>query len=404
MRVLALSSLAPLPANHAVRRMVWNILTRLPGDVHLITWRTNDVSDDDIDRIGERLPLTTVLPTRPISLRPASRALRQTRFLLGGNPPYVQAVMEERNLADANSRPRFSSFVEDLDRRSPFDVVIVFEEAMTQTPLPLMNAPVVVHRLNLLTEVLAEQRATSVWARTLWPIERRGWERFDQRTMRHCDLAVSNTDYVADGLKELYPDHRIEALNNGTDVKPLRTPPEERKDVVFVGWMGYEPNVDAVSWFVSQVWPHVRKRHPEAGLRIIGREPAPQVTALGGRDGITVTGEVPDVSEAAEGAAVGVVPLRRGRGMKSKTIELMAMGLPVVSLPTGTEGIAAARAEGLIEVPDSTAMIDEVSALLDDRPRAGRIGQLAQTWVTRNHGWDAIVARYSELLASTSSR
>lgn len=403
MRILALSSLPPQPLNHAVRRIVWNLLTRLPDDVHLITWRTSDVTDEDVDKVGERLPLTTVLPARDIPLDRASRLRRQARFLAGGPPPYVQAVLEERDFADEGGRRRFAAFVDDLNHRGRFDAVVAFEEVMTAVPLPIMDVPLVVHRLNLLTEVLAAQRGKDVTGRLFWPLERRGWERYDRDTMRNASLAITNTEEVAQALSTRYPQTPTVALPSGTDLRQLARRPSSGKDAIFVGWMSYEPNLDAATWFAQEVWPQVRSRHPDAIFRIVGRDPGAAALALHRPDeGVVVTGEVPDIADAAEGCRVGVVPLRRGRGMKTKTIELMALGLPVVSLPAGREGISAAPAEGLLAPTGASEMAKEIIDLLDHPDRADALGAIARDWVIGHHSWDAIAARYRELLVGVA--
>jgi glycosyltransferase involved in cell wall biosynthesis len=261
----------------------------------------------------------------------------------------------------------------------------------------------VVHRLNLLTEVLAAQRGKDITGRLFWPLERRGWERYDRDTMRSASLAITNTDEVAAALVQRYPQTRTVALPSGTDLRQLRNPPSSGKDAIFIGWMSYEPNLDAATWFAREVWPAVRARHPEACVRIVGRDPGPDALALHRPDhGVIVTGEVPDVADAAEGCRLGVVPLRRGRGMKTKTIELMAMGLPVVSLPAGREGIAATPDEGLLAPADASDMAAEIIRLLGEPGRADGLGETARRWVTAHHGWDAIAARYRELLGGVS--
>lgn len=400
MRLLALTSEPPQPLNHAIKRIVWNLLTRLDADVHLVTWRTPGTTDGSLDDVAERLPFTTVLPTRPLPLDRISRTRRQAKFLAGGHPPYAQAALEERNLDTESGRRRFMSFVEDLNHRGAFDVVVCFEEVMTLIPLPVMTAPRVLHRLNILTEVLEGQRKAGLAPQALWPLERPGWERFDRRTMDHVSLAVANTDELADNLRRRYPGVTVAALPTGTDIAPLPSQPEAPRDVAFIGWMSYEPNVDGVTWFAREVWPVVRRSHPTSTFRIIGRDPSPQVRALDQLPGVQVTGEVDDVVVAAQGVAVGVVPLRRGRGMKTKTLELMGMGLPTVSLPAGAEGIRATAGDGLLTVEHGHAMAKSVIELLRDPGESARRGACARRWVMDNHGWDPIAAEYAGLLSS----
>src|SRR5262249_15509818 len=61
--------------------------------------------------------------------------------------------------------------------------------------------------------------------------------------------------------------------------------------LLFVGGFRHRPNVDAVLWFCSVIWPNVRKKVPDAHLVIAGSSPPQNVRALAGTD-VTVTGEI----------------------------------------------------------------------------------------------------------------
>jgi glycosyltransferase involved in cell wall biosynthesis len=398
-RVLALAAIPPRPPNHAMRRIMWNLLTRLPHDVHLVTWEAPDTTEDDVDEILGRLPLTTVLPRRPAPLGRGARARRQGRFLLGGWPPFVQEMLEQRDLADPAGARRFSALIEDMHSRTPFDLVVALEEAMRAVPLPLLDVPVVVYRHNRLSDVLQGQRSSSLLARAYWRIERAAWDRFDRRSTAGVAMAVANTPELAAAVSAGHPGVPVRVVPTGTDVRPLSNPPSAGADVAFVGWMSYEPNVDAATWFAREVWPQLRERHPGSCFRIVGKDPGPEVRALADADaGVVVTGEVPDITDALEGCRVAVVPLRRGMGLKTKTIEALALGLPVVSLPTGREGVAAGPADGLLPAADAASMAAALRALLDDGERADALGAAGREWVGRHHSWAAAGAAFTEAI------
>lgn len=111
-------------------------------------------------------------------------------------------------------------------------------------------------------------------------------------------------------------------------------------DVVYVGKMDYRPNVDAVTWFVEEIWPLVRREWPSATFAVVGQKPKAQVQALAGRDGVVVMGRVPSVLPYLFGAKVNVLPLRMGSGTRLKLLEALAVGKPVVSTSVGAEGFA----------------------------------------------------------------
>src|SRR3546814_20126576 len=96
-----------------------------------------------------------------------------------------------------------------------------------------------------------------------------------------------------------------------------------------------------MAFFCDEVFPHVRRQRPAATLAIIGAEPSPEMRRLGQRDGIIVTGTVPDVRELVRRAAASVAPLTIARGTQNKILECMAMGVPVVDSPRAAGGVVA---------------------------------------------------------------
>lgn len=401
MRLLAISALPPLPLNHATRRIVWNFLTRLPFEVHLLTWESDDTSPEDLEEMAERLPLATVLPRRPAPMSRPRRTARQARFLAGSWPPFVQAMLDERDLSDPAGRRRFSALVADLHREAPFDAVLYMEESMKAVPVPLLQVPILLQRHNLLTEVLRGQRQSSFAARAYWQVERSAWDRYDTKVMAGVSKAIANTEVLADRIQDRYPEIPIHVVHTGTDMRQAPTLPSAGFDVAFVGWMSYEPNVMAATHFAQALWPEIRRRHPQATLRIIGKDPVDAVRQLQRPgSGIVVTGEVPDVVDAVDGCRAVVVPLRRGLGLKTKTIEGLAMGLPTITFPTGAEGLQATASDGLLRADTDQEMIDHVDTVMNDGELADRLGQAGRRWVMKHHGWDPLAARYAEIIGA----
>ena len=107
---------------------------------------------------------------------------------------------------------------------------------------------------------------------------------------------------------------KVMAISNGVSAEHFRragaTGPAQPPALVFTGTMDYRPNVDGVCWFVREVWPRLRRRVPELILRIVGRDPAPEVRRLARRPGVVVTGSVPDVRPYLASAVAAICPLR----------------------------------------------------------------------------------------------
>ena len=165
---------------------------------------------------------------------------------------------------------------------------------------------------------------------------------------------------------------------------------------MFTGAMDYSANIDAVTWFASEVLPRVLAVRPDTRFYIVGMNPAPAVSALGSH-GVTVTGTVLDVRPYVQHAAAVVAPLRVARGIQNKILEAMAMARPVVISTAASAGVSGepGREYEVAESPEEFAQ--KVLAVL--QPEAGAdIGQLARARITSDYAWDRNLATFDRLL------
>lgn len=170
-------------------------------------------------------------------------------------------------------------------------------------------------------------------------------------------------------------------------------------EAVFVGHFRHDPNLDGLSWFVHEAWPHVRARHANARLTVIGSYPSPAVHALGHVPGVDVLGYVPDLDPHLDRAAVAIAPLRFGAGMKGKVADAMAAGLPVVTTPTGVQGLDVVNGHHALVADTADALAAALAGLFDDSHRAATIGLAGQAHIASVCGPEAIAASLRTVLA-----
>ena len=192
------------------------------------------------------------------------------------------------------------------------------------------------------------------------------------------------------------------AIANGVDVAyfdPAAVAPRANlsKTIVFVGMMDYWPNIDAVTWFAKDILPLVRAKHNDATFQIVGAKAVAAVTALGQREGVEVTGAVPDVRPFVAAAAVVVAPLRIARGIQNKVLEGMAMARPIVTTAGALEGINAARGRDVLVGETAGEIAEAVISVLDGRAPPG-LGAAARAFVVKNHEWAANLGKLDALM------
>jgi glycosyltransferase involved in cell wall biosynthesis len=353
--------------------------------VTLVTWVQGE-APEHLAMTQSIVDEFVALPLEPAGMSASRRALRHLRFVAGGPPTYVQLMADERRLSVREIAPRAGSF----------DVVVLEEEALADMGLPDLGAPVVLHRLNVFERVLADVPEPNLLKRTIARLERPGWRRFDRRVSGLADRVIATTPESAALLRPMAPDVPVEVVTNGVELPELPVRPSDGVDVAFIGWMSYPANVDAARWFVAEIWPKVRAQAEWSRCRIIGREPSPRVTMLAGPD-VVVTGEVADVVASCVGVRVGIAPLRGGMGIKNKTLEYLAMGLPVVATPAGVEGLPRPLG-GVVEAADEAGFAEAVLRLLRCPAEADALGAAGRSYVGTHFSWPSIGHRYAALL------
>ena len=396
MDLLYLVHRMPYPPNKGDKVRSYHLLKHLVSQhrVFLGTFIDDPADEPHIDTL--RAMCAGVHVAR---LDPRSAKLRSLRGLLEGQ------ALTLRYYRDAG----LAEWVDRTVREHQLSTAVVFSSSMAQY---------VEHRPGLRMLVDFVDVDSAKWSdyaqahrRPLsWVYRREGTHllSYERQVAARADASFFVTESETSLFRSLAPEcaGRVEAMCNGVDADffapdPTRSSPyaPDEQAVVFTGAMDYWPNVDAVTWFVQEVLPPLRKTWPALRFHIVGRSPTPAVLALHG-DGVNVTGTVDDVRPYLQHAAVVVAPLRLARGIQNKVLEAMAMGRPVVASASCAAPIDAVVGRDLLAASDAEAMVSAVSALLAAPARATDIGSAAQQCVLQRYSWQSHLARIDHHLGA----
>jgi glycosyltransferase involved in cell wall biosynthesis len=255
------------------------------------------------------------------------------------------------------------------------------------------NAETELQRRNFLTDLRQPRR----WVASAYSAEQvRRLRRFERWVCQQADwvTAVSHPDksHLAKLTEDKTP---ITVIPNCIDVQQFRLDETEaiHSDILFTGKMDYRPNVDAVLWFVAEVWPQIRQERPSATFTIVGQKPHARLERLRSVPGITLTGWVEKVAPYLVGTAVFVLPFRVGSGTRLKLIEAMAAGKAMVSTAVGAEGFPVQHNRELLLVENGVEMATAVLQLLNNPQERQRLGQAAQQFA-QQYDWRVVVPRF----------
>lgn len=215
------------------------------------------------------------------------------------------------------------------------------------------------------------------------------------------DLCLAISDIDKKLLLDANPRIHAETLPNGIELAEYRISPIQNPTptIIFVGSMDYLPNVDAVIYFVEQIFPYIRQQVPGVEFHIVGNEPRPSVYALAG-NGVVVTGQVPDVKPYYQQSWVSVVPLRAGGGIRNKILEAMALGRPTVSTTIGCEGLRVTHDKDILVSDDPHEFGELVVRLFRDEDLRARLIENGRQTVEKYYNWNTLAKQAVELYQS----
>jgi glycosyltransferase involved in cell wall biosynthesis len=227
----------------------------------------------------------------------------------------------------------------------------------------------------------------------------------EREVLRSCAAVMTLTPQDAERLRVLAPAVRVAVIPPWTQAAP--TPPQSGRDagtVLLVGSFLWHAKRRNAAWLTGEVWPRVRRMHPQARLEIVGRGADRLATHAGAGSGIALHADVPDVAAYLGRAAVFVNPERQVGGIKLKTLEAAAAGLPIVSTPAGVEGTGLVDGTSCVVCRDAEQFAGAVAGLLGDASRRAALGAAAVAAMRAHLDRPAFRAAVWELLESTAAR
>ncbi len=270
----------------------------------------------------------------------------------------------------------------------------------------------------LLTERMAAE-AKHPAARALMRREARAFARYERRMCTSFDALLTVTQEDRDRLLALVePTERARLAERMTVVPicvdPGETPPVVRTGggpptILHLGTMFWPPNVQGVLWFDREVLPRVRQVLPDARFVVVGKQPPPEVRALGKDPRTDVTGYVAEVTPTLAATDVFIVPVHSGGGMRVKILDGWLWGLPIVSTEVGAEGIDTRPGEDILLAPDgdADAFAHAVVRILTDQALNAKLRRNGRMAVEARYGWQSVYSRvdavYARLLHPFSS-
>lgn len=229
-----------------------------------------------------------------------------------------------------------------LRRHGPLiDIVQVYRFETLRRTLPILRrvvpqTPVIFHNMDL--HYLRMEREAHVARNESLAAEAATMKQAELSLIRAVDCTITHSTHERDLLASEVPGAPVAVWPFMFDVRGTKRGFSERSGYGFLGGYRHKPNIDAVVYFLKEIFPRIRKADPSAVFYVIGANPPDELRALNSSH-VVVTGMIEDLADVLDKIRVFVCPLRIGAGVKGKVSVAMAYGLPVVTTSIGAEGI-----------------------------------------------------------------
>lgn len=400
MQILMLSATFPYPPTRGGTQVrTFHLLKHLSQQhgVALLTLQSPDVSDSDLEGLRQYVDELVVFPRpQPSSHRVQAKLQRFGEFVWNSTPPNVRAVHTAEAQAWIDRAVAAGKFDAITSEHCVNEIYVRPEwQSQLRTIVNIHSSVYGTCKNQLQTDT-----SENVWRdRLILPL----LHRYEQRYCNKFSSIVVTTPEDAQQIRAFNATAAIAVIPNGVDFSrfPYRPSDPGGQRLIFVGAMDNVANIDAARFFSLEVLPVIQQRYPAATLELVGARPTPEVLELNQRLGVSVTGQVASMAEYLHRSTICVVPMRTGFGIKNKTLEAMAAGVPLVGSDRGLEGLAvdspdvplrALRANRVEEYVEAIDRLFQNAALRD------QLSQAARQFVEQEYTWERAGREYEKVI------
>ena len=387
MRILQISNKAPYPPNDGSSIAIYNMaqgFIQNEIDLHFLTINTKKhfKSEDEIpNEFKKRAKYKSIFKNTDVTAKGAF-------FNLFSSESYFV------------SRFHFKEFRDEIElklKETKFDIIHL-EGVFLGDYIPLIRkfsgAKIILRAHNvehLIWERMLENAKNPIKKKYL-QIQNQRLKNFESNVFSKVDAIITITKYDADFIKKMNPKLKVYNSPTGIDLQRYKIEKEklEKGTVFHFGSMDWMPNLEAVKWFLNEVWKPQFLNQNNLKLVLAGRF-MPEQIQKESRGNINVITEVKDNIDFYNCHEIMLVPLLSGSGLRIKIIEGMAMGKCIVSTGIGAEGIPVTNGKNILIANTKEEFSKYLTLLSQDDNLKSNLGKEARKFIEENFDNEKIV-------------
>lgn len=389
MRILFLSRWFPYPPDNGSKQRIYHLLRLLSAthEIDLISFYEEQIDDKSFNHLKQFCAQVEIIPYKQFN----PRSLRALKGYFSYRP---------RSVEDTCSHELHQLVVNNVRTRSP-DLIIASQRDMAPYARNFGNTPKLLEELevsSLLEQYLNEHEPLRKYRKGLmWWKMRINLEGL----LKDFDATTVVSQVEANRVKTLVPlGQSLEIVPNGIPVEECRVEDIHpvQDTLIYSGALTFDLNLDAVSYFLQEIFNDLRDIRPQVTLTVTGSTAGVPLESLPHTEGLILTGYLPDVRPQIAKSWLSVVPLRQGGGTRIKILESMAIGTPVVSTPKGAEGLNFVPEKEILIADSPEEFRQKTLRVLEDEDLRARLSERGRKAVADRYDWNIIVEEFEQLI------
>lgn len=216
-------------------------------------------------------------------------------------------------------------------------------------------------------------------------------KKYELDIAKQCDRTIFVAQQEADTLNNELGEKKAVAVPIGvdTDYFSYHWDKNLKNCIGFLGALSVAHNENAVRNFIENIFPFIRKCNSKVKFLVIGGGASEELLNLASEN-IIFTGRVDDVRKYFSQCDIFVCPMTFGSGIKTKLLEAMSFGLPVVTTSIGAENIGAEQDKDWVISDEPEKFAEKVCDILNNEEKRNKMSHSARNFVVNNWTWEAV--------------